>query len=410
MAISRRTQRIIQTLQPFIEGMLGVDTERPDVCDFLAGNPQEPAGRHYVETLQRWLEPRDKRWFAYGTPTRPSQEAAAKGLSAELGIVFDPADILLCRGAHGGLAACLNLVADPGDEVVYISPPWFFYEAMILAVGAEPVKIRVREGDWDLDVPAIEAAITDRTAAVLINTPHNPTGRVYPPETLEALAGVLNRKNAGRARPIHVISDEAYSRILFPGTKMHSPASHYPYSLLVHTYSKSALAPGQRLGYVALPPDMPDREMLRLALMASAFGSGNGLPDAVMVYALADLEAMSIDLQALTRRRDRMVSALGEMGYELHVPEATFYLMPRVPGGDEPAFVARLARDGVLVLPGRACDLPGYFRISLTATDDMVERSLPVFAAAIREVGGQKEAAQVGSRAASGVLRSSEVG
>lgn len=386
MPISRRSQRILDTLHPFLEGMMGADRSHPDPCDFLAGNPQEMASREYVETLQKWLEPESPQWFGYGTVTEPAQVAAASGLSAELGIEFEPADILLCRGAHGGLAGCLNLVVDPGDEVIYISPPWFFYEAMILSVGAEPVKVHVRPGDWDLDVAAIEAAITPRTAAVLINTPNNPTGKVYPPETLQALADVLKRKNAERGRPIHVISDEAYSRILFPGTRMHTPASHYPYSLLVHTYSKTALAPGQRLGYVALPPDMPDRAELRMAFFASALGSSNTLPDAVMVYALGDIDRMSIDLQALARRRDSMVSALQEMGYDLHSPEATFYVMPRVPGGDERGFVERLARDGVLVLPGRACDLPGYFRISLTATDDMVQRSLPVFEAAIKEL------------------------
>ncbi|MDQ6748682.1 MAG: aminotransferase class I/II-fold pyridoxal phosphate-dependent enzyme [Candidatus Dormibacteraeota bacterium] len=386
MPVSRRTQRIAQSLEPFIDGMLGARTDAPDVADFLAGNPQEVAGRHYVETLQKWLEPKDKRWFAYGTPTRASQEAAAAGLSRELGIQFDPADILLCRGAHGGLAACLDLVVDPGDEVVFVSPPWFFYEAMILSVGAEPVKARVRPDNWDLDVPAIEAAITERTSAVLINTPHNPSGKVYPPETLQALADALTRQSAGREKPIYLISDEAYSRILFPGARMYTPASHYANSLLVHTYSKSALAPGQRLGYVALPPDMPGREELRLGMMATALGSGNAFPDAVMIYALADIEAMSIDLDALARRRDVVVSALQEMGYELHIPEATFYVLPRVPGGDERAFVQRLARDGVLVLPGRATDTPGYFRISLTATDAMVEKALPVFEAAIKEL------------------------
>ena len=376
----------MDTLLPFMEGMMAADISRPNVCDFMAGNPQEIQGRPYVETLQKWLEPKSKRWFAYGTNTRPAQEAAAAGLSRELGLQFDPADLVLCRGAHGGLAACLDLVVDPGDEVIYISPPWFFYEAMILSIGAEPVKVHAQPPSWDLDVAAIEAAITDRTAALLINTPHNPTGKVYPPETLQALGEMLERHNARRERPIYVISDEAYSRILFPGTKMHTPATHYPYSLLVHTYSKQALAPGQRVGYVALPPGLPDRPAMRMALFATALGSSNATPDAVMIYALPEIEQMSVDLDALARRRDWMCSALEEMGYELHVPEATFYVMPKVPGGDEKAFVARLAGDGVLVLPGRACDLPGYFRISLTATDDMVERSLPVFEAAIREL------------------------
>lgn len=386
MPVSRRTQRIMQTLQPFMEGMIGARSDRPVVADFLAGNPQEIASREYVETLQRLLEPRNEKWFGYGTPALPSMTAAAAGLTAELGIEFDPLDIVLCRGAHGGLAACLDLVVDPGDEVVYISPPWFFYEAMILSVGAEPVKVKVRQDDWDLDVQSIESAITDKTSAVLINTPHNPTGKVYPPETLQALADALTRNSEGRERPIYLISDEAYSRILFPGTRMYTPASHYPNSLLVHTYSKSALAPGQRLGYVAMPPEMPGREEMRMGFLATSLGTSNSLPDAVMVYALADIDTMSIDLDALARRRDVVVSALQEMGYELHTPEATFYVLARVPGGDERAFVKRLADDGVLVLPGRATDTPGYFRLSLTATDRMVERSLPLFEAAIKEL------------------------
>jgi aspartate aminotransferase len=351
----------------------------------MAGNPQEIASRQYVETLQRWLEPQDKRWFAYNIGHRPAMEAAAQGLSAELGIDFEPDDVMVCRGAHHGLAAALNVIVDAGEEVVFISPPWFFYEAMILAVGAEPVRVQARQTDWDLDVDAIRRAITDNTRAVLINTPNNPTGRVYPPETLKALADVLETSSQRRGRPIYIISDEAYSRILFSGTRMHTPAAYYPRSLLIHTYSKSSLAPGQRLGYVALPPGMPDRELLRIAFLASGAGTGHIGADAVMAYALADIDRMNVDMEAMERRRDRMVSALQEMGYQLQSPEATFYLLVKSPVVDEMVLADRLARDDVYVLPGTAFEMPGYFRISLTATDKMVERALPVFAAAMEE-------------------------
>ncbi|PZR77741.1 MAG: aminotransferase, partial [Candidatus Aeolococcus gillhamiae] len=118
MPVSRRTKRVLETLSPFLEGMIGQDRSHPNPCDFMAGNPQEIAGREYVETLQKWLEPKNPQWFGYGTPTQPAQEAAAEGLTAELGINFEPADILLCRGAHAGLAGILNLVVDPGDEVI----------------------------------------------------------------------------------------------------------------------------------------------------------------------------------------------------------------------------------------------------------------------------------------------------
>jgi len=264
--------------------------------------------------------------------------------------------------------------------VIFISPPWFSYEALILAAHGRPVKIRVRPDGFDLDVDAIAAAISRRTRAVLINTPHNPTGRIFGAATLGALSSVLEDASARNGRPIYLISDEAYSRILFDGNRMITPGAFYARSLLIHTYSKSALAPGQRLGYVALPPGMPGRDQVRQAFMVAGFSTGNMLPDAIMQYALPDIDSMSIDLDHLQRKRDRVVGALSEMGYEVQSPQATFYVLPKSPIEDDVLFARTLAAQKVLVLPGSAVDMPGYFRISLTATDAMIDRALPVFA------------------------------
>jgi aspartate aminotransferase len=351
----------------------------PEACNFVAGNPQEIASREYVETLQRWAEPKDKDWYGYKMGHPPAQRAAAQGLQKELGMSFDAEDIILVRGAHSGLGNSLAVILDPGDEVIYVSPPWFFYEAMILGAGGRPVKVKVDPVTFDLDLDAIAAAITERTRMVLINTPHNPTGRIYPAETLRGLARLLEEASERNRRPIYILSDEAYSRILFDGNRMVSPAAFYPRTLMVHTYSKSALAPGQRIGFVALPREMPAREEVRLAYMAIGAATGNFLPDAIMQYALPDIEEMSIDVAHLQRKRDRMVDALRELGYELHSPEATFYLLPRAPVEDDVEFTLRLRARKVLVLPGIAVDMPGYFRISLTATDDMIDRALPAF-------------------------------
>jgi aspartate aminotransferase len=357
------------------------------LCNFAAGNPQEIASRQYVDALKRWAEPLSTDWYGYKRAHRPAQQAAAAGLSAELGIAFEGDDILLTRGAHGALGAGLGAVVDAGDEVIFVSPPWFFYEAMILGVGATPIKTRLSLPTYDLDLDAIAAAITPRTRMLLLNTPHNPSGRIFPAESLKALAAILHAASERNGRPIYILSDQAYSRILFDGNAMVSPASFYPRSLLVHTYSKSVLAPGQRLGYLALPPDMPARAELRGAVMAVGLASGNWLPDAIMQYALPDIDLMSIDLVGLRFKRDRMVAALRTYGYELRVPEATFYLLVKAPIEDDVEFARRLREDNVLVLPGRTVDMPGYFRISLTATDDMIDRALPVFAAAMTAAG-----------------------
>lgn len=387
MPVSREITRAIGTLKPFLDVMtdpeLTAAFEAPDVCDFLVGNPEEPALPGYVEALQKWTVPQDRRWFAYGFGHPPAQEAAATALSSELSMTFDPEDILLTRGAHGALAMAMRLVIEPGDEVVFVSPPWFFYEVMIGAAGATPIRARVDTDTFDLDVDTIDAAMTKRTRMVLINTPNNPTGRIYPAETLERLAGVLERRSREAGHPVYLLSDEAYSKVLYDGNRMVSPARWYPDTFLVHTYSKSALAPGQRLGYLAMPPAMPDREDFRTAYLAAGVATSNATPDSIMQYALADIEGIVLDMERLQRRRDRMLEALRSSGYDVHTPEATFYLLPKCPIDDDVEWARRLAREHVAVLPGRACEMPGYFRISLTATDDMVERALPVFERAI---------------------------
>ncbi len=361
------------------------DPTDPESADFVAGNPQELVQPAFVASIQRWAVPQDAHWYAYKFNEPYAQEAAASGLRERRGVPFEAADIFLTDGAFAALLLCIRTVADPGDEVLFLSPPWFFYEALIVGGGAEPVKVRVDMDSWDPDVDAIAAAITPRTRAVLINSPNNPTGRIYPPEVLERLAAVLTEASERNGRPIYLISDEAYSRIIYDDREFRSPTEFYPWSFLVYTYGKQLLTPGQRVGYVALPPTMPDREQVRDALTMGqlAFG-GNGVPNAVMQRAIGDLETMSIDLKTLENRRDRMVDALRSFGYNLHSPEGTFYLLPRSPIKDDVAFTDRLARDKVYVLPGAVVEMPGRFRISLTGNDEMVDRALPIFEAAAR--------------------------
>lgn len=186
---------------------------RPVIADFFAGNPQEPTLPGLVAALQRWSVPRSIDWFAYGPVHQPAREAAAASLSAELGVRFAAKDLFLTRGAGGAIQLALATVVDPGDEVIFLSPPWFFYEAMIVASGATPVRARLAPPAFDLDVEAIVGALTPRTRAIIINTPHNPTGRIYPATALQRLADALAEAGRQYGRPIWIISDEAYSRI-----------------------------------------------------------------------------------------------------------------------------------------------------------------------------------------------------
>jgi aspartate aminotransferase len=224
---------------------------------------------------------------------------------------------------------------------------------------------------------------------VIINSPNNPTGRIYSPAELSALAQVLEGASMDTGRRVYLLSDEAYSRIVFDDNRFVSPTSFYPWSVLIYTYGKTLLTPGQRIGYLALPPALPmeEREALRGALTLAQVVNGYAFPNALLQHALPELEQLSIDVAALQRRRDRLLTALRGIGYSVDTPEATFYLLPKAPIADDLAFVERLAAQDVFVLPGNVVDLPGYFRISLTATDAMVERALPVLAGVARSSG-----------------------
>lgn len=357
---------------------------RAGVADFAFGNPQDMPLDGLVEAIGAHARPRDKDWFAYKTVEPAATEAVRDAAPARHGIEVDPGDVFMTPGAFGALSVAIRTIVDPGDEVIFISPPWFFYGPMIELAGGVPVRVTLTEPGFDLDVDAIEAAITPRTRGIIVNTPHNPTGRIYPRAQLDALGRVLSDAAERNGRRLYLLSDEAYCRILFDGNEHISPASSYPDTMVLYTYGKTLLAPGERLGYIALPRSMPDRDALRAPIFLSQVLGGWQIPSNTMMRATRDLDALSIDIGALQARRDRLANALRDMGYDLTVPDATFYMMVRSPIADDMRFTRMLAEHDVLVGPGVIFEMPGYFRLSLTASDAMVERALPGFEAALK--------------------------
>ncbi|HET7702986.1 MAG TPA: aminotransferase class I/II-fold pyridoxal phosphate-dependent enzyme [Candidatus Limnocylindrales bacterium] len=380
---SRTTaDEIRATIEPFLGffgGPIWARNGEPGMANFAVGNPQEMPLRGYVDALRTHLEPQDKDWFAYKLSEPKSQAAVARSLSARTGLDWDPADVAMTNGGFAALAVAFRTLLEPGDEVVFLSPPWFFYELLIRAAGGVPVRVPLAPPSFDLDPATIAAAITPRTRAVLLNSPHNPSGRVYPIEDLRALAAMLTEASARIGRSIVLVSDEPYNRIVFDGRPYHSPAEVYPDTMITYSYGKTLLAPGMRIGYVTVPPTMAGREELRERILIAQLAGGFSFPNALLQHAIEDLERLSIDVAALERRRDRMVAALDDLGYEPTRPEGTFYIMARSPIADDTAFGGILAEEGVLILPGTVVEVPGWFRISLTASDAMVEAGLPGF-------------------------------
>jgi aspartate aminotransferase len=358
----------------------------PDVCDFTFGNPHEMPLPALVSAIRERAVPHDENWFAYKSTEEEPQQFLAERLRAELGLPFEPEDVALTSGAFAAIVVAFHLVLDAGAEAIISEPAWFCYEPTLLAANAVPKKIALTGERFDLDLEAIERAIGPRTRLVIVNTPHNPTGRIYERAALEQLADLLERASRRIGHRIYLLSDEPYRRLRFDGRGFTSPAAIYPWTFISYSYGKVLLAPGQRLGYLAVSPLMPapERKAFQDALFSAQMALGWCFPNAVMQYAVPDLENVSIDRAALLRRRDTLLGALQDSGYEALTPEGTFYIWCRWPGDPSRLFDA-LADRNVYVMPGSLLGGPSYFRVSLTASDDMVARAIPHFAGVVEK-------------------------
>jgi len=351
-----------------------------DIADFTFGNPHEMPLPGLVEAIREGAVPQDKNWFAYKTNEEVPQAFVAGVLARELDLPFEPPDVALTAGAFAAISVAFRLLLDAGDEVVFCEPGWFCYEPMLLAADAVPRKVPLAKPNFDLDLDAIEAALGPRTRLVIVNTPHNPTGRIYGREVLEALAQRLERASKRFGRPIFLLSDEPYRRLRFDGRDFVSPAAVYPWTLIAYSYGKVLLAPGQRLGYLAISPRMPadERQALRDTMFATQMAIGWCFPNAVMQNALPHIDALSIDVPTLARRRDLLSAVLAQAGHVVLPPEGTFYLWAKWASDPERQWNALADRD-VFVMPGTVMNAPEYFRICLTASDAMVAKALPAF-------------------------------
>lgn len=386
--VSHRVRQALASSSPFFRftrySAYARMHQDPNVSNFVFGNPQEMPILGFVELLKSWATPKNKDWFAYKDSIESTQAAVASSLQQRLGLNFETQDIVMTNGAVAGLSASIASLVDPGDEVIYHCPPWFFYDSIITTWGGSAKKVLVNQESYELDLDALSEAITPKTRAVIINSPHNPTGKIYSSESLQSLSRILKQASLKIGHPIYLISDESYCKIVYDNRACPSATQFYDHTLLVYTYGKTLLTPGQRLGYVALAPSMPEKDSLRMALAISVLNAGYCYPNAIMQYALPELEKLCVDTLALQKRRDLLIKELRTMGYETNIPEGTFYILVRSPLKDDQAFCEKLASHNILCLPGETFQMPGFFRISFTASDYMIEQALPGFKAVLK--------------------------
>ena len=351
---------------------------QPGVCDFAFGNPQEMPLPGFVEALRAKVTPRNKEWFAYKGNESFAQEVVCSSLQRSTGLPFQPEDIALTNGGFGAIELMMKLLANPGEEIVYSVPSWFCYAPMAHLHGLKPITVPM-QSSFALDLNALLAAVTPRTRILVVNSPHNPSGSIATAEELAELGERLEAMNARRERPIWVLSDEAYREIVYSDGHFEPPLRQIRRSAICYSYGKRLLTPGQRVGYFAVNPAAPERQAVRDAVFLVQMATGWNFPSALMQYALADLEKLVIDVPALERRRNRLCDGLESAGYRITRPKGAFYVLVQAVG-DETAFCERLSASDVFVMPGSLCGIPGHFRVSLTASDEMVDWALPRFA------------------------------
>lgn len=311
--------------------------------------------------------------------------AVAEKIRREEGTPVDENSVVMTVGASGALNVILKTVVNPLDEVIINIPFFCEYPFYIDNHGGTPVMVPTSQ-DFSLDLDAIEAAITPKTAAVLITSPNNPTGRVYTEEQIYGLADLLMRKSKYIGRPIALIADEPYRVITFDGIVVPSVLRAYPNTFVASSFGKSLSLPGERLGYVVMSPNADDaaRTMNGLILSNRILGFVNApaLIQRTVKTVLSDI----IDVSVYQRRRDRLCRALTDFGYELVRPEGAFYLFPKSPVKDDVSFVTHLKKKLILTVPGRGYGQPGYFRIAYCVSDATIEGSLKGYQEAINEV------------------------
>jgi aspartate aminotransferase len=349
----------------------------PDsVFDFTLGNPVLEPPAELFEALREIADRRGEGLHRYMTNAGFShvREAVAAMLAPDFpGITAD--HIVMTSGAAGALNVVLKTILDPGDEVVVQVPYFPEYLFYIQNHGGVPVLCETGPG-FELDLEALSRVVTTRTRAIILDSPNNPSGRIYARASLEALARLLAERESASGHPIYLISDEPYREIVYVDGAPPSPATFHPRSFQVYSWSKSLCIPGDRIGYAAVSPRCEDAAALFEGLVHANRTLGFVNAPATMQLAVARLLSLRPDVAWYRSRRDLLVTALRDLGLEVATPEGTFYLFPRSPEPDEMPFIQAALAERVLLVPGSGFGRAGHFRLSYTVSDRTIEGGL----------------------------------
>lgn len=353
------------------------------VFDFSLGNPSIPAPEAVRSSIERSLAecaPEELHGYTPAPGLPAARKAVAASLNRRFGTSYSMGDIFMTVGAAASVSCALHALTSPGDEVIVVSPYFPEYKVWIESCGCTCVEAPAKPYTFRLSVGSIMEAITPRTAAIIVNSPNNPTGSVYSREVLQRLANCLNEVNRSREQPVFLISDEPYRELTY-GAEVPWMPGIYENTVVCYSYSKSLSLPGERVGWVLVPPACFESARVMAAIAGSARALGFVCAPALFQRVVADCVDEPCNVEAYNRNRLLLVNELGEMGYSVVEPEGAFYLWVRALEPDAEAFCERAKRFELLPVPSDSFGVSGWVRVGYCVSYDTIVNSLPAWRA-----------------------------
>ena len=382
---------VIRQLSEFATAR-GAEIGYKNVFDYSLGNPSVPTPQAFTDRLLHLLatkEPIELHGYSPSLGITSVREAIAASLRERFGLPFETRHIFMASGAAGALAHAFRLVTQPGDEILTFAPFFPEYHPYVDLTGAVLKVVPPQTEDFQINFEAFEAMIGEKTMAVLINTPNNPSGVVYSKETLERLAQVLAEKSKELGHDIFLISDEPYREILFEGESYPCPCTFYDNSMMCYSFSKSLSVPGERIGYLAVNPACQGSGDLVNMCGQISRGIGHNCPPSIIQLAVAHVLDQTADISVYERNRNILYRELTDLGFTCVKPGGTFYIFPKALEEDAKEFCQKALKYDLVLVPGDTFGAPGYFRMAYCIETEKVERSLEALRKFVREEYGR---------------------
>lgn len=372
---------VIRQLSEFATAR-GAEIGYENVFDYSLGNPSVPAPQQFTDTMIRLLrekDPMELHGYSQSLGIPAVRDKVAASLNKRFGMQYTGNHIFMTTGAAGAIAHAVRCVSQPGDEILTFAPYFPEYAPYINLTGAQLKVVPANTEDFQINFDAFEEMLTEKVAAVLINTPNNPSGIAYSTETIRQLAAVMTEKSELYGHDIFLISDEPYREIVFEGVDAPYPSRFYQNTLSCYSFSKSLSLPGERIGYVAVNPACTDAELISAMCSQISRGTGHNCPPSIIQLAVAEVLDLTSDLAVYETNMKILNKELTSLGFACVKPGGTFYMFPKALEEDAIAFSEKAKKYDLILVPSDSFGVKGYFRIAYCIATEKVERSLDAF-------------------------------